>query len=107
MEYNDRGLVTKISNPDATFRTRTYTPYGDLASETNELGHTWTHTYDVFRRLTSSTDPLGRTARTEYHPDAYQDAPLSVTAPSLRGRALILDMIPITDSLFAVAFEQI
>jgi len=24
-----------------------------------------------------------------------------------RGRALILDMIPITDSLFAVAFEQI
>jgi hypothetical protein len=25
----------------------------------------------------------------------------------LRGRALILDMIPITDSLFAVAFEQI
>jgi hypothetical protein len=26
---------------------------------------------------------------------------------SLRGRALILDMIPITDSLFAVAFEQI
>jgi RHS repeat-associated protein len=82
MEYNDRGLVTKITNPDATFRTRTYTPYGDLANETNELGHTWTYTYDVFRRLTSSTDPLGRTARTEYHPDAYQDAPLSVTAPS-------------------------
>jgi YD repeat-containing protein len=26
---------------------------------------------------------------------------------NLRGRALILDMIPITDSLFAVAFEQI
>ena len=82
MEYNDRGLVTKITNPDGTFRTRTYTPYGDLASETNELAHTWTYTYDVFRRLTSSTDPLGRTARTEYHPDAYQDAPLSVTAPS-------------------------
>ena len=26
---------------------------------------------------------------------------------SQRGRALILDMIPITDSLFSVAFEQI
>ena len=82
MEYNDRGLVTKVTNPDGTFRTRTYTAYGDLASETNELGHTWTYAYDVFRRPTSSTDPLGRTARTEYHPDAYQDAPLSVTAPS-------------------------
>jgi YD repeat-containing protein len=42
MQYNDRGLVTKVTNPDATFRTRTYTTYGDLASETNELGHTWT-----------------------------------------------------------------
>jgi hypothetical protein len=32
----------------------------------------------------------------------------SPAAPlALRGRALILDMIPITDSLFAVAFEQI
>jgi RHS repeat-associated protein len=82
MEYNDRGLVTKITNPDGTFRTRTYTTYGDLASETNELGHTWSHTYDVFRRLTSTTDPLGRISRTEYHPDAYQDSPLSVTAPS-------------------------
>jgi|GEM_PF-3090196 len=34
-------------------------------------------------------------------------SPEQIEGECLRGRALILDMIPITDSLFAVAFEQI
>jgi YD repeat-containing protein len=68
------------------------------------------YAYDAAGRLASMTYPGGNVAAQTYTPRgqiAGIDLDGGTLASCLRGRALILDMIPITDSLFAVAFEQI
>jgi RHS repeat-associated protein len=59
-----RGLVTKVTVADNSVQsgfssaTKTYDKYGDVLSETDELGHTTAHTYDEYgRRLTTTTTP--------------------------------------------------
>lgn len=59
-----RGLVTKIINPLTaadngvrSFKTITYTRFGDKASETDETGRQTTYTYDDYRRLKTMTEP--------------------------------------------------
>lgn len=62
-EYNDRGQLTKVYNPDHTaqtpsFRSFAYDSYGNRTGVTNELTNTWVYTYDEYRRLKTEADPV-------------------------------------------------
>lgn len=52
-----RGKLKKVTNPDNTFVLYDYDDGGNLASETDEFGHTKTYAYDNLNRLVSETDP--------------------------------------------------
>lgn len=75
LEYNSRGLVTKVTNPDATSRSYTYASNGlDVLSETDERGKTWQYEYEIDAtsglstgNRTKITDPTGRVTRYEYY----------------------------------------
>lgn len=85
--YNDKGMVTAITDPRLNLTNRSYAPNGvDLLTETNGLGtvtyaynanhgvtsvtdrlnHSTTHVYNSLGQLTSSTDPLGAVKSYEY-----------------------------------------
>jgi RHS repeat-associated protein len=65
--YDAEGRVVQVTEPSYTppgsttpitpVSTRSYTPTGDLASETDPLGHTTSYTYDQFGRVASVTNP--------------------------------------------------
>jgi YD repeat-containing protein len=67
-----RGLVTKIINPDNTYKTFAYDIYGNKIWEENELRERTTYTYDEYNRLRTTTDPLGRTAEKSYGDSANE-----------------------------------
>jgi RHS repeat-associated protein len=62
------GLMTAtITNPDSTQRTVvTDTTWNEIKSETDELGHTTSYTYDPQGRLTDVTYPEGNKAHYDY-----------------------------------------
>ena len=74
-----RGLAMKITNPDGTYRTFKYDPYGNKIWEDNELRQATTYTYDVYNRLLTRTDPLGRTTTTTYAHEGFSSNPLAHT----------------------------
>ena len=61
-----------------TPRPRAYDAIGQLVSETDANGNTWTYTYDKDGRQASQTDPLGNT--TTYTYDAVGNLLTSTTA---------------------------
>ncbi|MEV6038914.1 RHS repeat-associated core domain-containing protein [Nonomuraea sp. NPDC052116] len=61
LEYNDRGLLTKLTQPSAQPTTMAYDDNGNLAQRVDAAGTT-TFTWDNADRLKTATDPLtGRT----------------------------------------------
>jgi RHS repeat-associated protein len=56
-----RGLVTKVTHADNTFKSFGYDKYGSKLWEENELRQRTSYTYDNYNRLTGVTDPLVHT----------------------------------------------
>ncbi|NDC75610.1 RHS repeat protein [bacterium] len=50
----------------AATSTRVYSAAGDLASQSDPLGHVTSHTYDLLRRRLTTTDPLSRVTTFTY-----------------------------------------
>ncbi|MEJ7677489.1 MAG: hypothetical protein WKG06_06380 [Segetibacter sp.] len=66
-EYNERGLMTKLTHgADGSFQEYGYDDFGNQTSITNEVGNTWTTTYDEFDRIKSTIDPLNRKTEFSY-----------------------------------------
>jgi len=61
-----RGLVTKITHADGTFRSFTYDKFGNKISETDETVHTTTYTYDAYKRLKTVKNALSQTTSYDY-----------------------------------------
>ncbi len=82
------GRVSKIINPDGTYKSFRYNQYGKVTSEIDELGAKITTTYDDYQRVLTITDPLGRVTAYTYDHDNLSpklntlDKPASVTLPS-------------------------
>ncbi|SEH01782.1 RHS repeat-associated core domain-containing protein [Nonomuraea solani] len=61
LEYNDRGLLTKLTQPTGQPSTMSYDANGNLAQRVDAAG-TATFTWDTANRLKTATDPVtGRT----------------------------------------------
>ena len=67
-EYNENWKVSKIINPDGTYKTYTYNDDGYLLSETDEFCKVTTHTLSARNQITKITYPDGGTV--EYTHDA-------------------------------------
>jgi len=65
-EYDDRGLVTKITHPDGTFLQHVYDPYGNRLKTLGERGELTEWTYDSLGRKLTETDPNGNTTTYSY-----------------------------------------
>jgi RHS repeat-associated protein len=60
--YNALGQLTSVVNANnATVLTLTYTPEGNVASQTDSEGHVTQYSYDAFDRLLTTTYPDGTT----------------------------------------------
>lgn len=75
-----RGLVTKIINPDGTYKSFGYDIYGNKVWEENEFRQRTSSVYDAYNRPTSVTDPLGRTTQFQYQHTGFSEDPLAHTA---------------------------
>lgn len=63
-----RGLVTRIINPDWTFKTFGYDTFGNKIWEENELRQRMSYAYDDYNRLLSVTNPYGQATSLTYTP---------------------------------------
>jgi RHS repeat-associated protein len=61
-----RGLVTKITHADGTYRSFGYDAYGNKLWEENELRQRTTYTYDAYKRLLSAKNPLNQMTTYSY-----------------------------------------
>ncbi len=83
-----RGLLTRVTHPDSSYREFGYSPYGKKTSDRNELGHTSNFTYTEYNQLATQTDPLNRTTTYEYGREpscgtcGYLQTVAKVTLPS-------------------------
>lgn len=66
--YDERGLITSITNALGRVSTFTYDAHGSLASVADPLGRATAFRYDVLGRLVESVDPRG--VRTTFSYDA-------------------------------------
>ncbi|NJK93367.1 MAG: RHS repeat protein [Blastochloris sp.] len=89
--YNERGLLTQVTQPDGSSIVMGYDAYGNKTSQSNELGHTWSWTYNVWRQMLTAVDPLNRSTSYEYGLPAncgcgnvgvVGDKPAKITLPS-------------------------
>lgn len=61
-----RGLLTKITNPDGTYKSFGYDIYGNKIWAEDESRNRTAFTYDCYNRLRTTTDWLGRVAEIRY-----------------------------------------
>jgi RHS repeat-associated protein len=61
-----RGLVTKVTNHDGTYKTFEYDVYGNKIWEENELRERTSYEYDSVRRPTKTINPLGQETTNVY-----------------------------------------
>ena len=88
-QYSERGLLTRVTHPDNSFFIHTFDAFGNQLTTINELGKTWTTSYDEFKRPTTKKDPLNRTTTYSYDlPGGVcgcgheKDHPTKITFPS-------------------------
>ena len=83
-----QGLVSKIINPDGTYKLFYYDEYGKVTSAIDESGGETLTTYDDYQRVLTITDPLDRVTTYSYdHGNLSSklntlDKPASITLPS-------------------------
>jgi RHS repeat-associated protein len=75
-----RGLVTRITHSDGTYRSFGYNQYGDKVWEENELRQRTKYTNDEYGRVTSIEDPLHHITTHDYR----KGGTLSATATTFR-----------------------
>src|SRR5581483_4297938 len=61
-----RGLVTRITNTDGTYKAFGYNKYGDKLWEEDELRHRTCYTYDDYGRVQTVKTPLNHTITNDY-----------------------------------------
>jgi RHS repeat-associated protein len=66
--YDPVGELTKVTRPDGSVLKTTYDADGNVASQSDGLGHLTRYTYDNLNHLATVTDPLS--AKTQYVYDA-------------------------------------
>lgn len=76
-----RGLVTKITYADGSYKSFGYDIYGNKLWEENELRQRTSYTYDDYNRLLTVTDPLGHVTQTQYGDTTAQAQAFTANAP--------------------------
>jgi RHS repeat-associated protein len=66
LDFDPRGLATKMKDPRGNTSTMSYNPLGWKLSEANALGHTTTHAYDKVGNRITVTDPKNNITRYRY-----------------------------------------
>jgi RHS repeat-associated protein len=66
LDFDARGLATKMKDPRGNTSTMSYNPLGWKLSEANALGHTVTHAYDKVGNRIAVTDPKSNITRYRY-----------------------------------------
>jgi len=104
-EYDERGLMTKTTYPDATFASRDHDMYGNVTTSIDELGHETVIAWNDFRQRNSVTVAAGtaeaRTTGFQYGPlgssgctpcGAGRPGPTITTYPSGRKEMRVYDL---------------
>ena len=84
-EYDSRGFLAKVSNPEGQYFTIVSDPNGRITSVTDSSGRVVSYQYDINGNLISDTDPVNRVTSYGYGDQGFMT---SVTSPGSRTVAI-------------------